>query len=73
MQAEIYRKKHKKRKLHLKNLNNGSSSVRSNRTRKNIEILKKFGSSEAMFNSVRFDSVGDKSSRVSLYPLTNQK
>jgi len=29
------------------------SSVRSNRTRKNIEILKKFGSREAMFNSVR--------------------
>jgi len=40
------------------------SSVRSNRTRKNIEILKKFGSREAM--SVRFGSVGEKSSRVSL-------
>jgi len=43
------------------------SSVRSNRTRKNIEILKKFEPREAMFNSIWFDSVGEKSSRVSLY------
>ncbi len=34
---------------------NSIELVRSNRTRKNIEILKKFGSREAMFNSVRFD------------------
>jgi len=34
------------------------NSVRSNQTRKNIEILKKFGPRKAMFNSVRFGSVG---------------
>ncbi len=34
-----------------------SSSVRSNRTHKNIDILKKFGLREPMFNSVRFDSI----------------
>jgi len=45
------------------------SSVRSNRTQKNIEILKKFGLREPMFNSVRFDSVSEKSSRVSLYSI----
>jgi hypothetical protein len=36
------------------------SSVRSNRTRKNIEILKKFGSirfDSVRFGSIRFDSV----------------
>jgi len=42
-------------------------SIEPNRTRKNIEILKKFGSREAMFNSIRFGSVSEKSSRVSLY------
>ena len=41
-------------------------SVRSNRTHKNVEILKKFGFREPMFNSVRFDLVSEKSSRVSL-------
>ncbi len=32
----------------------------------NIEILKKFRLREPMFNSIRFGSVGEKSSRVSL-------
>jgi len=43
------------------------SSVRSNRTHKNIEILKKYGFRELIFNSVWFGSVGKKSSRVKLY------
>jgi hypothetical protein len=42
-----------------------SSSVRSNRIHKNIEILKKF--------RFRFDSVSEKSSRVSLYVLKQNK
>jgi hypothetical protein len=53
--------------LQYRSKNNFMSSVRSNRTRKNIEILIKFRSREPMFNSVRFDSVSEKSSRVSLY------
>ena len=40
--------------------------VKAFKCNKNIEILKKFGFRESMFNSVRFGSVSEKSSRVSM-------
>ena len=40
------------------------SPVRSNRTRKNIELFKNFEFYELMFNSVRFGSVSEESSKV---------
>jgi hypothetical protein len=44
-----------------------SNRTESNRIRsKQIEISKKFALREPMFNSVRFGSVTEKSSRVSL-------
>ena len=44
------------------------SSVRSNRTHKNFEILKKFDSVRSKkFELIRFGSIFQESSRVSLY------